>query len=89
MDMMVGFLQLWLSILFIGWYVEWIEITMNTGEKSHCPFNAWLDNGAPGTPQAVAPSAGPPSNPAGPPSATSICNQGNSCVCLTFAKRCK
>jgi len=53
-----------------GWHVEWIEITMTTGEKFLCPFNAWLDNGAPGTP-----SAGPPSDPAGPPSATSICNQ--------------
>jgi len=60
-----------------GWYVEWIEITMNTGEKSLCPFNAWLDNGAPGTRQAVNPSTGRPSDPAGTPSATSICNQGD------------
>ena len=76
---MVGFLQLWFLTLFIGWHVEWIKITMNTGEKILCPFNAWLDSGAPGTP-----SAGPPADPAGPPSATSICTQGNSCTCLTF-----
>ena len=76
---MVGFPQLWFSTLFKGWYVEWIEITMDTGVKSFCTFNAWLDNGAPGTP-----SLGPPANPVGPPSATSICSQGNSGACLTF-----
>ena len=73
MDKMVGFLNLWLSTLFIGWHVEWIKITMHTGEKFLCSFNAWLDDGKPGS--------------AGPPSKTSICNQGNSCFCLMVAKK--
>ena len=73
MDKMVGFLDLWLSTLFIGWHVEWIKITMHTGEKFLCSFNAWLDDGKPGS--------------VGPPSKTSICNQGNSCACLMVAKK--
>ena len=53
--------------------MEWVKITMDTGEKILCSFNAWLDDGEPGS--------------AGPPSRTSICNQGNSCACLIVAKR--
>ena len=73
MDKMVGFLNLWLSTLFIGWHVEWIKITMHTGEKFLCSFNAWLDDGKPGS--------------VGPPSKTSICNQGNSYACWMVAKK--
>merc|ERR1712088_716797 len=26
-----------------GWYVEWIRITMSTGEVFSCPVDGWLD----------------------------------------------
>ena len=29
-----------------GWYVEWMRITMSTGEVFSCPFGGWLDNGS-------------------------------------------
>ena len=53
--------------------MEWIKITMDTGEKILCSFNAVLDDGEPGS--------------RGPPSKTAICNQGTSCGCLMVAKK--
>merc|ERR1712226_849103 len=33
-----------------GWYVEWIRITMSTGEVFSCPVDGWLDNDNPKEP---------------------------------------
>ena len=34
-----------LTIFFKAWYLEWVNIRMNTGTEVSCPMGKWLDNG--------------------------------------------
>merc|ERR1712088_814676 len=46
-----------------GWYVEWIRITMSTGEVFSCPVDGWLDNGDPKEPSSRTVSCASSGNP--------------------------
>jgi len=55
-----------------GWYAEWMNVTMSTGEVFSCPVDGWLDNWSKAWPEV-----------AGPGSRTVICTSSGSSATRT------